>query len=52
MDKSRFELLNVLNGLWAKRSSGLMAPQRVSTCDSRYTQTPDWYLDRLSDNEP
>lgn len=38
-------------GLCAKRSNNLIAVQRVSTCDSRYTQTLDQYLDRLSDND-
>lgn len=38
-------------GPCAKRSSNLIAVQRVSTCDSRYIQTLDRYLDRLSDND-
>lgn len=41
----------VFIGLCAKRSCNLIAVQRVSTCDSRYIQTLDQYLDRLSDNE-
>lgn len=41
----------VFIGLCAKRASNLIAVQRVSTCDSRYIQTLDQYLDRLSDNE-
>ncbi len=41
----------VFIGLCAKRSSNLIAVQRVSTCDSRYIQTLDQYLDRLSDND-
>lgn len=43
--------LNVFIGLCAKRSSNLITVQRVSTCDSRYIQTLDQYLDRLSDND-
>lgn len=38
-------------GLCAKRSSNLIAARRVSACDSRYIQTHDQYLDRLSDND-
>lgn len=41
----------VFIGLCAKRSSNLISVQRVSTCDSRYIQTLDQYLDRLSDND-
>lgn len=41
----------VFIGLCAKRSSNLITVQRVSTCDSRYIQTLDQYLDRLSDND-
>lgn len=41
----------VFIGPCAKRSSNLIAVQRVSTCDSRYIQTLDQYLDRLSDND-
>lgn len=41
----------VFIGLGAERSSDLIAVQRVSTCDSRYIQTLDQYLDRLSDND-
>lgn len=38
-------------GLCAKRSSNLIAAQRISTCDSRYRQTLDGYLDKLSDSD-
>lgn len=41
----------VFIGLCVKRRSNLIAVQRVSTCDSRYIQTLDQYLDRLSDND-
>lgn len=41
----------VFIGLSAKRAANLIALQRVSTCDSRYIQTLDQYLDRLSDND-
>lgn len=41
----------VFIGLCAKSSNNLIAVQRVSTCDSRYIQTLDQYLDRLSDND-
>lgn len=41
----------VFIGLCAKRLSNLIAAQRVSTCDSRDIQTPDQYLDGLSDND-
>lgn len=43
--------LCVFIGLCAKRTSNLIAVQRVSTCGSRYIQTLDQYLDRLSDND-
>lgn len=42
---------SVFIGLCVKRLSNLITAQRVSTCDSRDIQTPDQYLDGLSDND-
>lgn len=47
---SWFVVISVFNEMFTKRSINPVVVQRAITCDSRYKQTLDPYLVRLSGN--